>query len=85
MSRHEVPAKAPGDVVFVGWDRPLYTFFGQVYRASVDDDENPVFWVGADRPRELLRAEDLALKLAPYATLSDHILATLRRDKDANR
>ena len=85
MSRHEIPAKNPDDTVFVGWDHPLLTFFGQVYRQGVREDRNPVFWVGASRLRELYEVDDLVRAMRPYAELSGDIQATLYGDKDEGR
>lgn len=45
----------------VGWDPPLRTFFAQVYDTSVDEDENPIVWLGADE--RLPHLGDLTLAL----------------------
>ena len=85
MSRREIPARQPGDTVFVGWDRPLQTFFAQVYKDGYSEDENPVVWVGADRPRELCGVNDLEQAVGPYAELTAAMRATLIGDKEQGR
>ncbi len=47
MSRHSIRVAA-GELV-VGWDPPLSTYFGQLYDPTVDEDRNPVVWVGLER------------------------------------
>ncbi len=85
MSRHVIPASIPDVTVVVGWDNPLSTFFAQVTRVQDDDDpRDPVLlWVGSV-PSEVLRAEDMAAPLAPYAALSEAHLAQLRADRVAD-
>ncbi len=87
MSRHEIPAKYQGLTVVVGWDNPMITYFAQVEDESAGDDTDPiVLWLGASH-REVLRPEDLALPLAPFADLTKAHLDQLRADRagDADR
>jgi hypothetical protein len=37
MSRHQLPANNPAHEVFIGWDRPLRNFWGQVFDPSLPD------------------------------------------------
>ncbi|MGH7152977.1 MAG: hypothetical protein ACREF3_03535 [Acetobacteraceae bacterium] len=84
MSRHQIPAHAPGLSVVVRWDNPLSTHFAQVLREQDDNDERDpvVFWVGGVAGK-VLRAEDLVQPLAPYAELTDDVIVQLRVDRAA--
>ena len=84
MSRHEIPARDPSLSVVVGWDNPLQTFFAQVARLAVadDDDDDMLLWVGAE-PREVITVEELARHLAPFADLAPEIAEQLRADRTA--
>ena len=87
MSRHDIPAKRPGLAVVVGRDNPMSTFFAQVEDEAAGEDDDPVvLWLGG-RHREVLRPEDLAAPLAPYADLSAAHIEQLRSDRagDADR
>jgi hypothetical protein len=83
-SRITIPAREHGVTVVVGWDNPLMSFFAQVVRDQEEIDErDPVtVWVGAARG-EVLRPEELAEPLAPYADLTAAHLAQLRADRAA--
>lgn len=86
MSHHDLQPK-PGrdDVVraVVGWDRPLQTFFAQVFFATEDepDEGEARIWVGTE-PGELLTAEAAIEIVAPHAVvpadLADWLLADMR-------
>lgn len=68
MSRHEIEAKDPKKHrIFIGWDRPLSTFFGQVYDKEVQplDEGDLLLWVGADGKCLTLMSVEAALQ--PYA------------------
>lgn len=46
MSRHEF--EQDGVRVAIGWDRPLATFFLEVWTgAEADEDDGPSIWLGA--------------------------------------
>jgi hypothetical protein len=85
VSRYEIPARNPAHQVFVGWDPPLQTMFLQVYDARRGEEENPVVWIGADRPRQLYDIEDLRRALAPHADLPHDIAVALYGDRDEGR
>ena len=55
MSRHDV-RPLPGSVVVtrgaVGWDRPLQTFFAQLFSIEDEGEERPHVWIGT-YPHEL--------------------------------
>jgi hypothetical protein len=84
MSRHRIDGLNSKHEVFVGWDPPLVTYFGQVYDPAADEDENPIHWVGAGAPH-LQTVGDLAQAMAKYATLTPEMGRTLFGDKEANR
>ena len=81
MSRRDIPARAAGHTVFVGWDRPLQSFFGQVYDERRDEEENPIFWIGADRPGQVGAVDELAAAIAPYAEITPAMRRTLQDDR----
>ncbi|MBB5712818.1 hypothetical protein FHT02_004079 [Sphingomonas xinjiangensis] len=50
MSRYKLEPRADRndvDHAIVGWDRPLETFFAQVF-STASPNEDPIVWVGAD-------------------------------------
>lgn len=86
MSRHSLPGHSPGLTIVVGWDQPLTTFFAQVTRedAAGDDVNDPVvLWLGGS-PNEIEQPEDMSGPLAPYAILTEDVIASLNADRAAN-
>ena len=74
MSRYKLEPRADRndvDHAIVGWDRPLETFFAQVFSAA-SPDEDPIVWVGADygepRTPEAAIAAVEAFAIIPEAT-----------------
>ena len=68
MSRHRVPLRdgIAAASAFVGWDRPLQTYFAQVLNAPDEDGEEiELVWVGTAFG-ELPRAVDAIRVLEPY-------------------
>lgn len=84
MSRHEIQGLDPRDKVTVGWDHPLLTYFGQVHRDGVEEDDNPIHWVGTSL-RELYEIDDLARAMRRYAVIPTELRGTLYGDKDEGR
>lgn len=90
MSRHPLsPRPEAPDVLkaFVGWDRPLQTFFSQVFVRSDDpEDEDGVlfFWKGTE-PGELATPEAAIELVAPYALVPSDLAAILRAEMEAAR
>lgn len=79
MSRIQIPENDVSNSfhdVFVGWDNPLRTFFGQVYDSSADDDEQLIEWIGTDR-EEIFDLTTLCTLLEPYCTVNNEIRAEL--------
>ena len=70
MSRHDLQPKADQPHVVratVGWDRPLQTFFAQVFFRTEDEPEEgeALIWVGTE-PGELPTAEAAIAIVAPH-------------------
>ena len=82
MSRHRIPAHIPKHEVFVGWDHPLLTFFGQVYDHSLGEAKNPIHWVFGYRPQELYEVENLVKAMRKFAEITPEMRARLYGDKD---
>jgi hypothetical protein len=58
MSRHDLRPKLDAGIVTrgsVGWDRPLQTFFAQLFSINENREEEPHIWIGTF-PRELASA-----------------------------
>jgi hypothetical protein len=69
----------------VGWDAPLGTFFGQVYKIdeqgerveeTEDGEDGTILWVGT-KPAEIRTVDELARRLLPHAILTHGIHAEL--------
>ena len=65
----------------VGWDPPLQTFFGQVYKVDEEDErveedkdgnDGMILWVGT-RHAEIQSVDDLARKLQFHVMLPENI------------
>lgn len=87
MSRHQLHPK-PGNAEIVsatiGWDRPLQTFFAQVFfRTEAEDEEGePLIWQGT-APGELPTAEAAIAVVAPYADVPTDLAERLNADMRA--
>ena len=82
MSRHSFQGKARATRVVLGWDRPLATFFVQVFGPDPDEDgeEMTFLWRGT-APGELPTAAAALALASPYAELPDTLAATLETDR----
>jgi hypothetical protein len=74
MSRHTVLKDDQREII-LGWDRPLQTFFGQVWEYAPDTEENDdsslwqvVFEVGMiwRPPAQITELEDLLSRMSAY-------------------
>lgn len=88
MSRHDLrPRDDQPDVVraTVGWDRPLQTFFAQVFLRTEDepDEGEALIWVGTE-PGELLTAEAAVAIVAPHAIVPPDIVDQLTTEMQAS-
>lgn len=79
-SRYRMPGTRPGTAAAVGCDRPLRSFYAQVWDAppgaDEPDDESLLLWVGMSWA-EVPTVEGLAEALAGYATVPDDLKAEL--------
>jgi hypothetical protein len=84
MSRYEIPIRDSGLSAVVGWDNPLQSFFAQVLKPEItdEDEDNVLLWVGTE-PREVITVEDLARHLAPFGDLAPQMAEQLRADRAA--
>lgn len=84
MSRHSLPTNTAFAYcwVVVGWDRPLNTFFAQVFRraSTPKEDDDELLWIGATRG-EIPDVETIKQSVAPYATLPREIARQLQIDR----
>lgn len=84
MSRYELKPQADhSDIVLavVGWDRPLQTFFAQVFtRTEAEPEEGEAtVWLGTE-PGELPTPEAALAVVAPYAEVPEDLAARLHED-----
>lgn len=82
MSRHTFAGKSGATNVTIGWDRPLATFFVQVFRPDPQQggEDTAFIWEGT-AAGELPTAAS-AMRLAePYADLPPTLGATLETDR----
>lgn len=87
MSRHDLEPRpdAVGVVrATIGWDRPLQTFFAQVFWRTADEPEQgePLVWLGTE-PGELYTAEAAIAVVAPHAVVPDDLAVRLTADMEA--
>lgn len=86
MSRHDLQPRADQPLVVratVGWDRPLQTFFAQVFFVTEDEPEEgeALIWIGTE-PGERPSAEAVIEIVAPHTIvpvgLADQLAEDLR-------
>lgn len=87
MSRHDLLAQdGRPDVVraTVGWDRPLQTFFAQVFFRTDDepDEGEALIWVGTE-PGEILTPEAAIAIVAPHVVIPANLAGQLTADMQA--
>lgn len=87
MSRYELKSRdGLPDIIqaVVGWDRPLQTFFAQVFtRTEAEPEEGEAtIWLGTE-PGELPTPEAAITVVAPYAEVPDSLAARLLEDMRA--
>ena len=90
MSQHVIPIDKTKECL-VGWDPPLNTFFGQVYRIDEhggridifeeggEEKDGTILWVGGFFG-EISTVSELAKKLSPFVTLPRNVLEMLMTD-----
>lgn len=88
MSRHDLSAKAECPHVVracVGWDRPLQTFFAQLFTRTDDEsvEGEATLWVGT-APGELSSPAAAIALVAPYADIPADLEARLEAEMQAD-
>lgn len=87
MSRHDLEPRADQPHVVratIGWDRPLQTFFAQVFFRTEDepDEGEPLIWLGTSLG-EILDPEAAIAIVAPHAIVPTNLPATLLAEMQA--
>lgn len=83
MSRYNITNKL-GDWSF-GWDQPMLTFYLQLYKDGVPEDDNPVIWLGTHL-MEIYEVGDLCTKARLNGlNISYDLQVKLYGDKDLGR
>jgi hypothetical protein len=87
MSRYELKPRPGNGVikVVIGWDRPLQTFFAQVFTPTDEEPEEgeATIWLGTE-PGELSRPEAAIRVVDAYAEIPEDLADTLMADRDAS-
>jgi len=79
MSRYEFTGNQPNLRIVVGWDRPLQTYFAQVWDGGELEPGDLLLWAGAG-PEPVPTVEDLAALLAPYGSIPGDIASELEEE-----
>lgn len=85
MSRHELKPKPDQPSVIkavIGWDRPLQTFFAQVFTPTEAEEGEATIWLGTE-PGELASPEAAIAVVAPYAIIPDDLADRLQAEMQA--
>lgn len=86
MSRYDLNPHTPDPRlrVTIGWDRPLHTYFAQVFRepppGDTESDDEQILWRGFGGADELSLVDAINL-LAPYAGVPDALRKQLVLDR----
>lgn len=83
MSRREVPLKSSAKRAIratVGWDRPLQTFFAQVFERDAEGHEDAFVWKGT-LPGELPTPRSALDILEPWCDIPDELSPALETDR----
>ncbi|MDG3444638.1 hypothetical protein [Nitrospirillum amazonense] len=78
MSRYTLASIKPGHEVVVGWDPPLTTYYGQVFR-----ENDVILWFGLNID-EIHDVEKAVALLSPFATVPAYVLTQLIADRAAS-
>jgi hypothetical protein len=84
MSRHDLQPKADQPHVVkatVGWDRPLQTFFAQVFFVTEDEphEGEALIWLGTE-PGELLTPEAAIAIVDPHVLVPSDLASLLEAE-----
>lgn len=82
MSRHIVPLRfgVEATEAVIGWDRPLQTFFVQVFRDNGDGEGEAFIWGGTEFG-EIETPEAAIRFLEPYCDVPKGLSATLQIER----
>ena len=83
MSRHELRPRCRDTIVTrcaVGWDRPLATFFAQVFSVNEEGEEEAHIWVGT-WPGELRSASAAIAIVTEHCDIPGDLAARLEIDR----
>ena len=82
MSRHQFPGLDGASTVFIGWDRPMQTFFVQVLRPHphLAGEEETVAWHGT-AIGELANAREAVTIASRRASLPSDLAIRLETDR----
>jgi hypothetical protein len=86
MSRHDLRPRLGANIVTrgsVGWDRPLQTFFAQLFSINEDGEEEPHIWFGTF-PRELASAAAAIAVVEADCVVTEELAATLETERLAS-
>ena len=82
-TRYRVQGRKLSVQVIVGWDRPMSTFFAQVWdvpeASSHHEEGNLLLWLGTSF-REVDEVDDLAEAVEPFVTLPEALISKLARN-----
>lgn len=82
MSRHLIMALNSNEhMIWVGWDSPLGTYFGQVFNRNTSEGDKSIYWVGTEI-NEIKTTSELRRRLATYAQLSPETVVALEADRE---
>lgn len=80
MSRYTFTGNRSHLRIVVGWDRPLQTYFAQVWDGGQLETGNLVLWVGAEF-EQVPTVDALAEQLAPFGSVPVEIVVQLRDER----
>jgi hypothetical protein len=86
MRRHDLRPRPGANIVTrgsVGWDRPLQTFFAQLFSINEDGEEEPHIWIGTF-PRELASAAAAIAVVGADCVVPDGLGAVLETERLAS-
>lgn len=82
MSRHVFPGHTGATSVALGWDRPLNTFYVQVFRPDPADEAEETSFIWKGTAIGELSSPAAAIEIArPWANLPDDLGRTLELDR----
>jgi len=80
MSRYTFTGNKPQLKIVVGWDRPLQTYFAQVWDGGKLERGDLLLWAGAGPP-PVPTVDALAELLGPFGGIPADVVAQLRNEE----